>query len=275
MINFSGGIRIKKVYAIFLILASFFVFNSSALMIPVTLENITQTSDAIVIGKVQEIESGWTENHTTIKTMVVVRVDSVLKGNISNNNSIMIATQGGTVEGIQLWVEDEPNFQINQTYGIFLRFVNADCYTVNEKYQGLIAICDDNEPGSFRSDNNCNKKDDLESAITGILNGEENEITKTYNSPDSQNFQINEIESGPFISSVTPSVSPSGTDAIIVITGSGFGQKAYRSSPADVGFYYDNDGSYIITSGRVDNVVTTQIGREIIKTVSFPGLIRK
>ncbi len=231
---------------IMIIFVLLFVAPSSGLMMPLSMKELTDNSDLVVIGTVIGAESVWVENNTSIQTRVIFQDETVLKGNVFFNNSITIITHGGSVGDVQLYVEDEPLFRINQTYGVFL-ISNPPDYFVFGKCQGLFVLCEEN-PTQFSGKDqiNCISKEEFSEVVQAALNGEDPELIKTNDFLIPQNRMALAAQTGgPHIDSITPDNANAGTGEIIRISGSGFGQKLSRDSYADVWFYFTHDSNYL------------------------------
>jgi len=112
----------------------------SALMIRLTLDDLIEKSDAIVIGKVVDIfpsrkVDGKPEDATigvaepwNIITDVVIKVESCLYGQ-SISPYIAIMVRGGRVGDMGMWVEDEPVFNLDEEVALFLNRMQDDIST--------------------------------------------------------------------------------------------------------------------------------------------------
>jgi len=224
----------------------------SAIMIPLSIEELTHNADGIIIGNVTDTRSDWINNNTTIQTWVTVSVTDVLKGNLTNNRTITILTEGGIVGDYQLWVEDEPSFTKGQLYGIFLRQTNSSDFQVLGSYQGVIELVVEAPLIPQKGGVTITLMEEFKNKIFTIINGGEFYTFSPIKAQINNYFENQRSsDSNPLITSITPNSAPAGTDVIIVIKGSGFGTKANRNSDADVAFFFQSGSSmhYIYASG--------------------------
>lgn len=91
-----------------------------AIMIKLTLEQLVQRSDAIILGKVKEIECQWSMDQSVILTVVSIQVHEILAGEITNSQ-ILVQYPGGEVGDIGLKVSDMPTFHPNEIVLLFLK----------------------------------------------------------------------------------------------------------------------------------------------------------
>ncbi len=92
----------------------------SALMTEISVVNLTMESDVIAIGDIKEVESGWNMWRTMIYTYSTLSVEEYVKGG-EEQKTLIITTEGGTVGGSSVWVEDVPVFTKNETVLVFLK----------------------------------------------------------------------------------------------------------------------------------------------------------
>jgi len=106
------------------------VAMSSGLMIRLTLDDLIEKSDAIVIGKVVDIFPSrkvdwedWEPWDTT--TDVVIEVERYLYGQ-PQSPYIAVMVRGGRVGETVMWVEDEPVFNLGEEVALFLYWMQSD-----------------------------------------------------------------------------------------------------------------------------------------------------
>jgi len=131
------------------------IYQSSSLMIELTIDDLIEKSDAIVIGKVidifparrVDINGDW-----IITTDAVIEVERYLYGQ-SRSPYIAVMVQGGRVEQTFVWVEDQPEFNLGEEAALFLNhpqlkitptegFEAADYYMVTGSMQGKFGYKD-------------------------------------------------------------------------------------------------------------------------------------
>jgi hypothetical protein len=80
----------------------------AALMVDVPFTELVSGADSIVIGTVTSVESRWNEDQTLIRTYASVSVERYVAG-APVDTTITIVVDGGTVDGMTLWVSDTPD----------------------------------------------------------------------------------------------------------------------------------------------------------------------
>lgn len=255
---FAGDKVLGLFLGLLIVLSFISTVHVSAIMIPLSINELTNNADAIIIGNVTDTRSDWVNNNTTIQTWVIVSVNDVLKGNLTKNDSITILTEGGVVGNYQLWVEDEPSFTTGQLYGIFLRQTNSSDYQVEGSYQGVIGLVGEAPPNPQKGEATVTLIEEFKDKIYSIIN--ETGFYRFSSTTSSRNdYYDNQatFSSNPIITSVTPNIASAGTNTQIIIKGSGFGTKSSRQSYADVRFFFQDDGlkkHYIYASGFCYNL---------------------
>lgn len=106
------------VLAAFALLIALQPGQSSAQLREVTLEDLTKTSTAVVIGKTEAPRSFWNEKRTQILTEVKIRVDESVKGDAGGETVITIP--GGRVGNTLYEVSDMPVFKEGEEVLVFL-----------------------------------------------------------------------------------------------------------------------------------------------------------
>ncbi len=134
------------------------VTTSSALMVRLTLEDLIEKSDAIVIGKVVDIfparsgtEPLWS-SYLQVFTDVIIEIERYLYGE-SQSAYVAVGVTGGRVGEMVMWVEDEPVFNLGEEAVLFLTLVpqpnfppegivSDDYYRVTGAMQGKLGYRD-------------------------------------------------------------------------------------------------------------------------------------
>ncbi len=241
------------------------------------------TSDQIVYGKIVDVQSAWTSGNTKIETTAQILVDQAFiqsdMNTISSGTTIPVTIMGGRVGNITEWVEDMPIFVPDTDAFVYLKKRSDGKYSVNGLYQGIYII---------NSDKTKSKTSQLTSS-SGDIEKFKEKIRSTLNgtSTDPAFMEISGTSSGsldasgPAISSavvttVSPDTASAGTNTVITISGSGFGEKASRESNADVAFLYRakvpiGNSSEIYATGfprfpqNVDDVISWTNSKIIVK----------
>ena len=82
---------------------------------------IILTADYIIEGTVEEVESRWNEEKTSILTYTDLSIQKYVKGTPFAENKLQIVTPGGTVGGNSQWVEDQPIFHQGKEVRIYFQ----------------------------------------------------------------------------------------------------------------------------------------------------------
>lgn len=111
---------------------------TNALMIKIPLKQLVNESEAIVIGRVQSVRCEWGLDQRLILSIVRVRVQETMRGNLMVPD-IILEVPGGTMGDLSLKVTDMPTFHENEEIVLFLRSIKnvADTrhsFTVAQNY---------------------------------------------------------------------------------------------------------------------------------------------
>ena len=87
---------------------------------------LTEKSDYIIEGVVENLESKWNEQKTSIYTYTNIMIQKYLKGTPFEENKLQIITPGGEVEGIGQRVEDQPIFHLGKKVRIYFQNTNGE-----------------------------------------------------------------------------------------------------------------------------------------------------
>jgi len=98
---------------------------AQAVMLKLSLDELAQKADSVVIGSVIESTSRWNNNHTCIYTEVVFNVEDVLKGT-AKQGKVSLILPGGQVGDIGLTVSDVPRFETGEKAVLFLEQLSQD-----------------------------------------------------------------------------------------------------------------------------------------------------
>ena len=100
-------------------------------------------SDVILIGRVSDTRSRWSDDRSVILTDNEVMVDDVWKGSVAGNR-IVVETLGGAVDGIELKVDGSPAFAVGERVVLFLTS-RGDSFTPWGMKFGKLAVEGDGE----------------------------------------------------------------------------------------------------------------------------------
>lgn len=145
-------IRLVTVLLVIVATLAFSTGEGQAVMLKISLDDLTTESDSIVIGTVEKSVSSWNEDCSAIYTTVTVLVEDDIKGG-NSQNSVTIIVPGGEVDGITQTVSDTPSFETGEQAFFFLsdlpqtvlprRQFSPKFYELQGNFQGKLVIEDD------------------------------------------------------------------------------------------------------------------------------------
>jgi hypothetical protein len=110
-------IRIVSTAIAVIFLLSTHLVSCSAYYITLSIEELTEKADVILIGTVEEV---FHPSAPKMYRQVTVSVERYLKNRLEADTVIVVA-RGATIGNITLWVEDQPEFQESERVLLFLR----------------------------------------------------------------------------------------------------------------------------------------------------------
>ncbi len=119
MVMKKVAVSIALLILVFIILCSYTALPVQALMLEMSLEELTTGSDAIVTGTVESVNSNWIDDYSAIVTTVVFRVADYYKGG-NRESLVVVEVPGGTVGGITQMISDIPHFSPGEEALLFL-----------------------------------------------------------------------------------------------------------------------------------------------------------
>ena len=108
--------------------------------------HLIRQASTIVIGQITSIDSHWYAANTQIYTHVGVRVEEVLKGELSDVD-ITIRQLGGTVGGLRSWIFGSPEFVLGERVLLFLAANRDGTLRVLSLYQGKFSVVLNSQTG--------------------------------------------------------------------------------------------------------------------------------
>ena len=216
---------------------------ASALMVELSPSYLAGQSDAIATGTVISVESRWDEGGTAIETVVSFSVDRTLAGRLPE--SPVLVVPGGTVDEITQWVEDVPVFLPGENVGLFLRERPDGSYLPVGLSQGVVPLAGQSPAKTRAAD--LLTPEEFGERVDAALQGDAGiawTAEATFPAP------VGTAE-------VASATASAGTGTEVMITGSGFGTKAFRESDGDVAFFFTSSGStlyWIYASGYAQGV---------------------
>lgn len=131
----------KKLMHVSFVLLLFILFAAtpvvSALMVKISVEDLTKEADVIIKGDIKEVDSRWNLWRTMVYTYSTVSVEKYIKG--TGSETLTIITEGGTVGDSGVWVEDTPVFTKNEKVLVFLKTAGRE-FSVAGLVQGKYII---------------------------------------------------------------------------------------------------------------------------------------
>ena len=204
--------------------------GAEGLMVKQDLSSLAQQSDDVVLGTIIGTESSWNSDRTGIVTTARVRVDRSTQHRFAG--TVPVTVPGGTVDGLTQWVEDQPVLVPGTEAFFFLDQHPSWGTTFTGGTQGMLHVRDGMVVIDGSQKNSGIPIDAFERYLGAVSAG----IPATL--PAVSGPGTRAAAATPVISSVSPSTASAGIGTLVTITGSGFGTKASRTSPADVGFLY-------------------------------------
>ncbi len=137
-----------------IILSSLFLFITSVYtssQIELSLKELCDKSDNIIIARVISSQSYFVQNEKRIFTDISIQILETLKGGLKPFGNIKFTVLGGTVNGVTTLVLEAPIFRVGEESILFLSSVflpnNRKNYVVSGFSQGKFNIFTDQVPG--------------------------------------------------------------------------------------------------------------------------------
>lgn len=105
---------------IFACCLAFVAADASAVMTPLTTDQITKSSDMVIRGTVQNVECFWSEDGKTIMSRATISVNEVVRGQIVPSQ-LVVEFEGGEIGGLGYRVSDSAAFEVGEDTLLFLR----------------------------------------------------------------------------------------------------------------------------------------------------------
>ncbi len=115
--------------------------SGAGLVEQLTLDELTARAERILVGGVTDIAS-YQEGEGNIYTLVTLAVEQTIKGE-SMGGEVVIRLLGGEMNGLGLWVEDVPSFQLGERAVVFLK-EGEGIFSVVGGFQGKFTIDNNN-----------------------------------------------------------------------------------------------------------------------------------
>lgn len=119
--------------------------TAGAVMSSLTVADLTQRAQTVVTGQVTDKASTWTADKQSIVTTITIAVDEVVAGQAGREIKVVI--EGGEVDGMGLYVSDQPSFAVDEKVLVFAgtshRAAQVSAYEVVGMAQGKYSISED------------------------------------------------------------------------------------------------------------------------------------
>lgn len=119
--------------------------QAPAVMLSSSVGELTRRSAAVVTGQVTDKVSSWTADRQSIITTITIAVDEVVTGQAVKE--IKVVVEGGEVDGMGLYVSDQPSFAVDERVLVFAgtsyRAAQFNAYEVVGWAQGKYSISED------------------------------------------------------------------------------------------------------------------------------------
>ena len=109
-------IRIVVFTLIFLTLP----LKSYSVMVGLSTTDLTTSSDIVVVGQVENVESFWSQDKKAIGTSVLIIIENVIKGNLSQDR-LIVEYKGGEMGDTALKVSDVSPLRSGEKVVLFLK----------------------------------------------------------------------------------------------------------------------------------------------------------
>jgi hypothetical protein len=111
-------------------------------MVPVSDADLAASAVSVVRGRVTAIASHWNAGRRQIFTDVTLAVDEVLSGPVLAA-TVTLRQPGGSVAGLEHWIEGSPEFRVGEPVLVFLRAARDGTLRVAHFFQGKFSIVRD------------------------------------------------------------------------------------------------------------------------------------
>jgi hypothetical protein len=107
-------------------------------MLHQNIDSLTQSSDAVVLGKVKATQGHWSADHMRIITDVTIEVAEFFKG--GGSSTLVVRQPGGEIDGIGQKVSGLASFSEGEEVVLFLEHLEKDKYRVAGMAQGKYRV---------------------------------------------------------------------------------------------------------------------------------------
>ncbi|NNE71773.1 MAG: hypothetical protein HKN29_15620 [Rhodothermales bacterium] len=138
----------KAVAALAVMIAIGVSTPSTAQTLRLNLEQLEQSSDAVVLGRAVHAESAWTPDRSAILTRVTIQVQDPVTGAPIGEQVLVVP--GGQVGDYIHEVSDMPTFRVDEVVAVFLTAHPSGEMIVTGGWQGKLDVVQDPATGEKR-----------------------------------------------------------------------------------------------------------------------------
>ena len=139
-------VRLLVLFSILMTVIGYLRDADATIIVPTEDHQLIRQASTIVLGQITKIDSHWYAAKTQIYTHIGVRVEEVLKGQLSEVE-VTIKELGGTVGGLRSWIFGSPEFVVGERVLLFLTANPDGSMRVLSLYQGKFSIVLDSQTG--------------------------------------------------------------------------------------------------------------------------------
>jgi hypothetical protein len=119
--------------------------SRATVIVPATLSELASEALAIVVGRVVDLDTLWTDGRRGIETLVTIEAVAYLKGNLGER--VVIRVPGGEVGAFRSIVVGAPSFHRGEEVVLFLTAHGPSLPTVIGLSQGVFRVVTDISSG--------------------------------------------------------------------------------------------------------------------------------
>lgn len=141
----SKILRTISLFSVVLLLAALNSPGARSQPHGVTPEDLTRSSDVVVVGKVKELKSEWSPGKKAIVTRVTLDVNESLKG--GSGQTLTVLVPGGEVDGVGEWYSHTARFKKDDDVLLFAKKQGETGFRVTGGEEGRMLIARDSKTG--------------------------------------------------------------------------------------------------------------------------------
>src|SRR5688572_7943861 len=138
--------RLLILFTILIAVIGYLRDADATIIVPTEDHQLIRQASTIVLGQITKIDSHWYAAKTQIYTHIGVRVEEVLKGELSEAE-LTVKQLGGTVGGLRSWIFGSPEFVVGERVLLFLTANPDGTLRVLSLYQGKFSVVLNSQTG--------------------------------------------------------------------------------------------------------------------------------